>query len=135
MPIEINNSTIIDDSRNISSAGTITATGDITAFFSDNRLKNLEGSIENALHKVNTLNGYYFTENKKAKELGYSNNNRQVGVSAQEVLEVLPEVVAIAPISNEVADEYLTVKYEKLIPLLIEAIKELSIQIKTLKNE
>jgi hypothetical protein len=100
--------------------GSITATGDITAYFSDARLKTFEGTIPNALDKVLSLNGYYFYENELAKSLGYNNDNRQVGVSAQEVQKIMPEVVTTAPIS----DEYLTVKYEKLVPLLIEAIKE-----------
>ena len=69
------------------------------------------------------LNGYYFTENQTAKELGYENDRLQVGVSAQEVQKVLPEVVTEAPID----DKYLTVWYDKLIPLLIEAIKELAV--------
>ena len=69
------------------------------------------------------LNGYYYTENETAKELGYDNDKLQVGVSAQEVQKVLPEVVTSAPID----DKYLTVWYDKLIPLLIEAIKELAV--------
>jgi hypothetical protein len=52
-----------------------------------------------------------------------------VGVSAQEVQAIMPEVVAPAPID----DKYLTVRYEKLVPLLIEAIKELSEKVKTLE--
>ena len=69
------------------------------------------------------LNGYYYRENQTAKDLGYNNDLLQVGVSAQEVQKVLPEVVTEAPID----DKYLTVWYDKLVPLLIEAIKELAI--------
>ena len=101
--------------------GEIRATNNITAFFSDARLKDFEGTIPNALEKITKLSGYYFKENEVAKQLGYENDERQVGVSAQEVQAVLPEVVTKAPID----DKYLTVWYEKLVPLLIEAIKEL----------
>jgi hypothetical protein len=82
-----------------------------------------------------SLNGYYFTENDKAKELGYSNDKMQIGVSAQEVQAVLPEIVKLAPISqNEGVDDYYTVSYEKLTPVLIEAIKEQQTQIDELKE-
>jgi hypothetical protein len=100
--------------------GQIRATNDVIAYYSDARLKTFEGTITGALDKVHQLNGYYFRENSTAKSLGYDNPDRQVGVSAQEVQAVLPEVVTTAPIS----DDYLTVKYDKLVPLLIEAIKE-----------
>ena len=76
------------------------------------------------------LNGYYFKENETAKKLGYENDRLQVGVSAQEVQKVLPEVVTEAPID----DNYITVWYEKLVPLLIEAIKELAIDSHTPKG-
>ena len=105
---------------NTSITGTITATGDITAFYSDARLKDFRGTIPDALAKVHALNGYYYVGNAKAGELGYDTTIMQVGVSAQEAKAVMPEIVAPAPISAE----YLTVKYEKFAPLLIEAIKE-----------
>ena len=119
--------------------GEIRATNQITAFYSDERLKNFEGRIDNALEKVMTLNGYYYTENEIAKSLGYNNSERQVGVSAQEVLAIMPEVVKDAPINfSESAPEgadYKTVQYEKLVPLLIEAIKELKQEINILKGD
>jgi hypothetical protein len=109
--------------------GEIRATNNITAYYSDERLKDFKGKIDNALDKVSQLNGYYFTENAKAKELGYNNDSLQVGVSAQEVEKVLPEIVTKAPIDSK----YKTVWYDKLVPLLIEAVKEQQQQINELK--
>jgi hypothetical protein len=86
------------------------------------------------LVKVKHLNGFYFKENEEAKRLGYNNDKTQVGVSAQEVEHVLPEIVVDAPInSNFTGLDYKTVHYIQLIPLLIEAIKELDIEIELLK--
>jgi len=114
--------------------GEIRATNNITAYYSDKRLKNFSGKIENALDKVSQLNGYYFTENEKAEEFGYNNKKQQVGLSAQEVEMVLPEIVMAAPFDigldengNEISksgDNYKTIYYDKLVPLLVEAIKE-----------
>ena len=64
-----------------------------------------------------------------AKELGYNNDARQVGVSAQEVEAVLPEVVATR------GDGIKAVKYEKIIALLIESVKELHKEVKKLKEK
>ena len=117
-----------------SSAGEIRATGDITAFYSDERLKDFHGVIENALTKINQISGYYYTANKTAQSLGY-NDKMQVGVSAQEIQQILPEVVETAPISHNIEEDYLTVKYEKIVPLLIEAIKEQNRRIEYLENK
>jgi hypothetical protein len=109
-------------------AGEIRATNNVTAYYSDERLKTKLGNIDNALAKLETLNGFYYEANKIAQALGYE-VKKEVGVSAQEVQAIMPEVVAPAPID----DKYLTVRYEKLVPLLIEAIKELSEKIKILE--
>jgi hypothetical protein len=110
-------------------ATTITATGNITAYFSDERLKTRLGTIENALAKVQTLDGFYYEPNETAQALGYE-VKREVGVSAQQVQAIMPEVIAPAPIDNQ----YLTVDYERLVPLLIEAIKELKAEVDELKK-
>jgi trimeric autotransporter adhesin len=125
--------------------GAITATGDITAYSSDDRLKVRIGNIENALSKVQQLNGFHYTNSDVAKSLGYTTDEQQVGVSAQEVQSVLPEVVVLAPIdrlvleSGEIisksGENYLTVKYEKIVPLIIEAIKELKAELDELKSK
>lgn len=119
------------------------ATGNITAYYSDKRLKNIIGNIPDALKKVLSLNGVYYTNNDKAKEFGYTSNDTQVGVIAQEVMNVLPEIIQPAPFDvgqnedgttySKSGENYNTVQYEKLIPLLIEAIKEQQKQIEELK--
>jgi hypothetical protein len=110
--------------------GEIRATNNLTAYFSDDRLKTRMGEIKTPIDKILSLNGFYYIENETAKSLGYSNNNTQVGVSAQEVQSVLPEAVVDAPINSNIPNgDYKTVQYEKIIPLLIEAIKEQQKQI------
>ncbi len=98
--------------------GAITATGNITAYFSDDRLKQRLGPILDPIAKVKALKGFYYRANATAEALGYE-SKREVGVSAQDVEAVMPEVVAPAPID----DRYLTLDYSRLVPLLIEAIK------------
>ena len=116
----------LDATGGTDNVGAFRATGEITAYYSDERLKNFSGKIEGALDKVMNLNGFYYTENDLAKSFGFNNDKQQVGVSAQQVQAVLPEAVRVAPFVRDVETdtEYLTVQYEKLVPLLIEAIKE-----------
>ena len=110
---------------------TIYCQGNIVAFWSDDRLKTDKIPITSALSKVLSLNGFTYVPNEKAKELGYDDERRHAGVSAQDVQKVLPEAVFPAPIDSN----YLTVQYEKLVPLLIESIKELNEEVKNLKDQ
>ena len=102
--------------RNISNTGTITAGGDITAF-SDERLKTDIETIDNALDKVMNMRGVSYT---KQAEKG-------IGVIAQEIEKVLPEVVTDG--------EYKSVAYGNIVGVLIEAIKEQQKQIDELKKD
>lgn len=109
--------------------GSIRAINNITAYYSDDRLKTRLGNIENALDKVKQLTGFYYEANETAQSLGYQ-VKREVGVSAQDTQKVLPEIVVPAPID----DKYLTVHYDKFTPLLIEAIKELKNEVDEIKS-
>lgn len=111
-------------------AGEIRATNNITAYYSDERLKTKVGDIENALDKVCQIETMMYHANETAVALGYDASILEVGVTAQSVQKVMPQTVAPAPID----DQYLTVRYERLVPLLIEAIKELEAKVKALEN-
>jgi len=92
---------------------------------SDIRLKDIDSEIENAIDKVNKLRGVRFTwKSDETKKM-------QVGLIAQEVKEVLPEAVDF----EEGNDDYrMGVQYTEVIPLLVNAIKELKAEIDELKN-
>jgi hypothetical protein len=125
--------------------GEIRATNNVTAFFSDRRLKTDIEVISNALEKVNQISGITFKSNEVAAKYGYVNTKTQVGVIAQEIEEVLPQIVVPAPfdIGQKVdgteyslsGQNYKTVQYEKIVPLLIQAIKELKAEVDLLKNK
>jgi hypothetical protein len=124
-------------------AGAIYSTGDVTAYYSDIRLKEIQGPIKNALNSVLSIDTFKYKNNDIAKQNGFIDDDVHIGVSAQSVEAVLPEVVKHAPFDIESKDGktvsktgewYKTVQYEKLVPLLIEAIKEQQQQIDELKS-
>jgi hypothetical protein len=102
---------------NLAVYGDVNASGDITAFFtSDQRLKTNITPINNALDKIDQITGVTYDWDT---ELQQRHEGHDVGVLAQEVESILPEAV----VTRE--DGYKAVNYEKLVPLLIQAIKEL----------
>ena len=106
-------------------SGEIRATGDIIAFqSSDERLKDNKLVIENSLDKVGQIKGYEFDWNDKQD----SYEGHDIGIIAQEVEKVVPEIVETRE------DGYKAVKYEKLVPILINAINELKAEIEELKS-
>jgi hypothetical protein len=145
---------------NINAGGAITANGNITAYASDRRLKENFRPIESAVDKVKALNGLYFDwKSELIDPLGFTPDSKQndVGLVAQEVQAIMPQAVARAPFDTETistrikpgdknagnieehrsisGQDYLTVKYEKLIPLLVAAIKEQAQAIEALQSK
>lgn len=112
-------------------ASALNVTGDVVSNYSDIRLKHVSGPVLNALEKVSKIETFYYTPNKMALAIGADNAMKQrIGVSAQKMQEILPEVVHDSPLGQG----YLTVQYERIVPLLIEAIKELKEEIRVLKE-
>lgn len=115
-------------------SGEIRATDNITAYYSsDRRLKDNIINIENPLQKVSQINGVMFDWSneeieKRGGEDGYFVRKHDTGVIAQEIVEIMPEIV----VTRE--NGYMAVQYEKLVPLLIEAIKELKNEVEELKK-
>jgi hypothetical protein len=137
----IGNSSITDNGTTVSltgalgvgtssptTAGLIRATNDVIAFYSsDERLKDNKVLLTQALDKVNQLNGYEFDW---IPMVGiHENEGHDIGVIAQEVEKLFPEIVTTRD------NGYKAVKYEKLTAVLIEAIKELSNEMKELKKQ
>jgi len=131
---------LFDGNNNFVSSLGLNVVGEVTAYYSDRRLKTNVSSIPDALEKVNKLNGIIYTANELANNLGFHTNKSMVGVFADEVDAVLPQAVCPAPFdqspegSSISGENYQTVKYEKLVPLLIEAIKELTTELASVKS-
>jgi len=124
--------------------GNIVASGNITSSFSDIRLKSITSNIINATDLIDNLQGFKYKNNDLAKSLGFTSQDEFIGISAQDVKKIMPQIVSLAPFDidkdengdniSKSGNNYLTVQYDKLIPVLIEAIKELKKENKKLKN-
>ena len=132
--------------------GSIACQGNITAYSSDRRLKKNIKPIENALEKVKKLSGNTFdwVDDIEDKCFIPDFKTGDVGLIAQEVQAVLPQAAPFAPFDREpvfgedggateetqsrTGENYLTVDEKKLVPLLVQAIKELSAEVEELKR-
>jgi hypothetical protein len=136
-----------DSAGGVKVTGELSATADVVAYSSDERLKENIKPIENAVDKVKQMRGVTFDWNEKSEELGFepTSKTNDVGVIAQEVEKVFPQLIAHAPFDRDTDEEgnvisksgedYKTVNYSRLTAVLIEAIKEQQKQIDELKEE
>ena len=125
----VSNRVTIDISGSLSASADIVTDGDVIAFnASDMRLKNNLKVIEGALDKIDGIAGYEFDWNDNspgwARQRGHD-----VGVVAQEIEKIHPEIV------EERKNGYLGVDYKRLVPLLIQSVKELKQEVEELKKK
>ena len=132
--VHIGGGLVVGDWSSAVADNEIRATGDITAYYSsDITLKENIVEINNAMDKISQIRGVHFdwTDEHIATrggEDGYFVHKADVGVIAQEVQAVLPEIV------KERKDGTLAVEYQKMVALLIEGMKELKAEIEELKS-
>jgi len=145
-----------DTSYKLDVTGDVFVTGNISATYdvvssavSDIRLKTIISTIDDPINKINKISCFKYKLNEIAKSYDLYDKNKepkiQIGVSAQNVQSVIPEAVILAPFdtcnlpSGEVISKsgsnYLTVNYERLVPVLIECIKDLNNQIQKQQND
>jgi len=117
--------------------GNLGATGNITAYYSDERLKNITEYVSDVLPVLDKINVFKYNCNDLAESFGYDKSKKEIGLSAQEIQKFYPEIVSIAPfdadcdketnkIISKSGENYLTLDYERLVPVLLQAIKELN---------
>ena len=114
------------------STGNMTAAGNVTAY-SDIRLKEEIAPLNGCLDKLLGLNGVSFRWKDLPDVVGHP-GKKDFGIIAQEVEKVFPEVIHESAHESPDGDKYKTVAYDKLVPVLIEAVKELSVRLTCLEN-
>ncbi len=126
----------VNSNKWIYTGGNITAGSDIIAYYSDMRLKKNIVPIVDALDKIKTLSTFTYETNELGASFGLEEHVRNTGFSAQEVQKIMPEVVRLAPFDmgslNEVTgvmesksgENYMTLLYDKMAPLIVAALKE-----------
>ena len=130
----------------LDASGDLLVTGNITAYYSDERLKKVTENVENVLNTLKNIDVFKYKTNELANSLGINNNKNEIGLSAQQINKYYPEVVSIAPFdrkydekNNELlsksGENYLTLNYERLVPILLQGIKELNDKNIKLENE
>jgi hypothetical protein len=113
----------------------------VYAYYSDDRLKDRVGPIENAIDKVMKLDAFYYQANELAKKFGYDGDKLEVGLSAQQTRSIMPEVTSLAPFDRNQktgeslsGENYITINYAKLVTLLVAVAQEQQKQIEELKR-
>jgi hypothetical protein len=128
------------------SGGNILSTGDVIAYYSDERLKNIKSYIKDVLPTLDEINVFKYNSNDLGESFGYDKDKDEIGLSAQEIQKYFPELINLAPFDticdsttnkkiSKSGENYLTLNYTRLVPILLQLIKELNNKNKNIDNE
>ena len=126
--------------------GNLLLSGTISTYYSDERLKTITEKLNDVLPTLEKINVFKYNCNDLAESFGYNKNKVEIGLSAQQIKNYYPELVDLAPFDSiydketggkisKSGENYLTLNYERLIPVLLQAIKELNINNKKLEEK
>lgn len=121
-------------SKKLYVANEIAATGDVTAFYSDERLKTIIKPIDNALAAVLSWRAVQYKANDAAGALGYDTSLLEIGLLTQDVEKQYPELVKDAPINIDNDTDYKTLKYDRVVSVLVAAMQEQQQTINTMQD-
>ena len=128
------------------SGGNILSTGDVIAYYSDERLKNIKSYIKDVLPALDEINVFKYNSNDLGESFGYDKDKDEIGLSAQEIQMHYPELINLAPFDtiydsttnkkiSKSGENYLTLNYTRLVPILLQGIKELNNKNKNMDKE
>jgi hypothetical protein len=128
------------------SGGNILSTGDVIAYYSDERLKNIKSYIKDVLPTLDEINVFKYNSNDLGESFGYDKDKDEIGLSAQEIQMHYPELINLAPFDticdsttnkkiSKSGENYLTLNYTRLVPILLQGIKELNNKNKNMDKE
>jgi len=121
------------ENMRLESDGDLHVEGDVVAYsttISDKRLKDNVKPLESSLDKVMNLEGVEYVWNNGSRK-----GQKDIGFIAQEVENIIPEIVREKKVIFDEEEKYKTVDYEKITAVLVEAVKELKSEIEVLKNK
>ena len=113
--------------------GEFRADGDVVAGYSDVRLKNIIGPIESALESIQQWEPFYYTATQQLEDItdgAFKQSQLEVGLSAQSVQSTHPELIRHAPFDrnekgeSKSGEDYLTLRYERITPILVAALQQ-----------
>jgi hypothetical protein len=144
--IEFYTSQNVNPEMYLDTYGDLYVNGNITAYYSDERLKTVTENVKDVLNTLNNVDVFKYKRNDLAESLGIKHTKQEIGLSAQQINKYYPEVVSIAPFDikydekleknvSKSGENYLTLNYERLVPILLQGIKELNNKNIKLENQ